>query len=78
MEREVHSRLNYLLEVIRMTEMEIVMDMVKDLDNESAIKRLQDVEFYIQMKDHLSASDSRRIDAITWLIKKIKEGKRYD
>ena len=58
--------------------MEAVVDMVKDLDNESAIKKLEDVGFYIQMKDHLSASDYRRIDAITWLIKKIKDGKRYD
>lgn len=61
-----------------MTDKEAVVDMVKDLDNESAIKKLEDVEFYIQMKDHWSASDSRRIDAITWLIKKIKDGKRYD
>ena len=61
-----------------MTEQEAVIEMVKDLDNESAIKKLEDVEFYIQMKDHWSASDSRRVDACTWLIKKIKEGKRYD
>ena len=57
---------------------EALVKVIDGMDDTSAIKKLDEIEFMIQMKDHWSISDTQRVDACTWLKKQIKEGKRDD